>query len=119
MASQARGIGAEGRVCQMLEKQGWTVLLRRARTPCGEIDIVALDPAASLIAFIEVKARPVLSEAAQALSARQRRRLLGAAAILIDRHTHWSNYDFRFDLILMDDAGRLRRIANAFRIGDA
>jgi putative endonuclease len=119
MAAQARGIGAEGRVCQTLEKQGWTVLLRRARTPYGEIDIVALDPAAALIAFIEVKARRVLCEAAHALSARQRKRLIGAAAILIDRHPQWSDYDFRFDLILMDDTGSLRRVANAFRIGDA
>jgi len=102
----------------MLEQEGWEIRLRRANTSRGEIDIVAELARARLIAFIEVKARPVLSEAAYALSARQRERLLGAAAILLDLHPEWSGYDFRFDLILLDAAGRMRRIADAFRIGD-
>lgn len=102
----------------MLEQEGWEIRLRRAHTPCGEIDIVAELTRAGLIAFIEVKARPALSEAAYALSARQRERLLGAAAILLDLHPEWSGHDFRFDLILLDATGRMRRIANAFRIGD-
>ena len=55
MAAQARGVGAESRVCRVLEGQGWVVLLKRARTACGEIDIVAELPEAGLIAFIEVK----------------------------------------------------------------
>ena len=122
-AAQARGVGAESRVCRVLEQEGWTILLRRARTAYGEIDIVASLPStgssnADLIAFIEVKSRPSLSEAAHALSARQRERLLGAASILLDRHPGWSGHDFRFDIILMDGAGRLRRIIDAFRIGD-
>ena len=119
MAAQARGIDAEGRVCRVLEREGWTVLLRRARTPCGEIDIVAELRGRDLIAFIEVKARPSLGDAACALSGQQRRRLLGAAAILLDRHPQWARRSLRFDLILLDGTGRMRRIADAFRIGDA
>ncbi len=118
MAAQARGIGAESRVCRALEGQGWIVLLRRARTACGEVDIVAELPGAELIAFIEVKARTTFSEAACALSAAQRGRLLGAAEILLDRHPRWQRYSFRFDLVMLDGAGQMRRIADAFRIGD-
>ncbi len=118
-ASQLRGIAIENRVCQALRQRGWTILLRRARTPAGEIDIVALHPAEDTIAFIEVKARPVLSEAACALSVRQRRRLIAAAGILEGLHPEWSGRMLRFDLIAVDDDGRMRRIVDAFRIGDA
>ena len=119
LAAQARGVGAESRVCRVLEQEGWTVLLRRARTPCGEIDIVAGLREEGLIAFVEVKARDTFSAAACALSATQRRRLLGAAAILLDRHPRWARCSLRFDLILLDGTGRMRRITDAFRIGDA
>lgn len=118
VAAQARGVGAESQVCRTLQGQGWTVLLRRARTACGEIDIVAELPEAGLIAFIEVKARASFGVAACALSAPQRRRLLGAAAILLSRHPHWAERTLRFDLILLDGAGSMRRIADAFRLGD-
>ncbi len=113
---------AEGRVCRALEADGWTVLLRRARTACGEIDIVAERPrteqAAALIAFIEVKSRRVFGAAAHAVTQRQRQRLIGAAEILLQRHPHWSGSDLRFDLVLLDGAGRMRRVADAFRLGD-
>ncbi len=117
-ASQARGMGAESRVCRVLEAEGWTVLLRRARTACGEIDIVAELPKAGLIAFVEVKSRAVLNAAAHALTMRQRQRLLGAAEILLQRHPHWSGSSLRFDLILLDTKGGMRRVADAFRLGD-
>ncbi len=118
LAAQARGVGAESCVCRVLEDQGWVVLLKRARTACGEIDIVAELPEAGLIAFVEVKARATLADAARALSPRQRERLLGAAAILLDRHPHWNRCSLRFDLVLLDGRGGMRRITDAFRIGD-
>ncbi len=117
-ASRLRGAAIENRVCQALRQRGWTILLRRARTACGEIDIVASHSADNLVAFIEVKARPVLSDAACALSPRQRRRLIGAASILQGLHPEWSESTLRFDLIAVDADGRMRRIADAFRIGD-
>ena len=113
---------AEDRVCRTLEVEGWTLLLRRARTACGEIDIVAEwpghPPGSGLIAFIEVKSRAVLPAAAHALSARQRQRLLGAAEILLQRHPRWAGSSLRFDLFLLDAAGAMRRVADAFRLGD-
>ncbi len=118
-ASQLRGAAVENRVCQALQARGWTILLRRARTACGEIDIVALQSAEDTVAFIEVKSRPALSDAAGALSPRQRRRLIGAAGILQGLHPEWSGRTLRFDLIAVDADGRMRRLVDAFRIGDA
>ena len=48
----------------------------------------------------------------------QRERLLGAAAILLDRHPDWNRCSLRFDLVLLDGNGCMRRITDAFRIGD-
>ena len=113
---------AESRVCRALEAEGWTVLLRRARTACGEIDIVAEFPRTELtpglIAFVEVKARAVFGAAAYALTPRQRDRLIGAAEILLQRHPHWNGSSLRFDLFLLDGTGAMRRLADAFRLGD-
>ena len=113
-----RGSAIENQVCLALQSRGWSVLQRRVATCCGEIDIVAEHPPGNLIAFIEVKSRPTLSDAACALSRRQRERLIAAAGILLGRHPEWGDRGIRFDLIAVDGSGRMRRIADAFRIGD-
>lgn len=111
--AQRRGLDAEQVACRALEADGWTILGQRLRTQAGEVDVVARR--GDLIALIEVKARPSLSEAAYALSPRQRRRLLLAAEILLAANPAWSAGAVRFDVILVDRAGQARRIADAFR----
>lgn len=111
--AHADGLAAEQAACAALEVEGWTILARRARTPAGEIDIVA--ERQGLLAFIEVKRRASLAGAAVALSPRQRARLLAAAEILLAANPDWGRAGIRFDVLLVDAAGRLRRIADAFR----
>jgi len=108
-----RGVEAEAAVCRALEGDGWSVLARRLRTEAGEIDVVAAKP--ELLAIIEVKARPTLADAAMALGARQRARLLAAAEIVLAEHPEWARVGMRFDLMVVDAAGTVRRIADAFR----
>ncbi len=84
------------------------------RTGAGEIDLVAeLD---GLLAFIEVKARPDLAGAAAALGHRQRARLLAAADAALAQHPGWGRAGVRFDVVLVDAAGQVRRITDAFRL---
>lgn len=114
----SRGLQAEEAACAALVRDGWNILMRRARTGAGEIDIVAerrLEHEPSLLAFIEVKARPRLSNAAASLSRRQQARLLIAAEILLGSNPGWTQDGIRFDLLLVDAAGQVRRIADAFR----
>lgn len=67
----ALGLAVEAAVATWLERAGWTIVDRRARSSAGgEVDIVAIDPDAFLVA-IEVRARR---------SART-----GAAATTVDR----------------------------------
>ncbi len=113
-AAQARGVVAEQAACGALEREGWVVLARRLRTGAGEIDVVAERD--GLLAFIEVKARPDLNSAAFALGPRQRARLLAAGEAALAGHPEWGRAGVRFDVLLVDDAGRVRRIADAFRL---
>lgn len=114
--AQALGVDAEEAACAVLAAEGWRVLARRLRTPAGELDVVAERD--GLLAFVEVKARPDLAGAAHALSARQRGRLLAAAEIVLAENPGWGRAGVRFDVLLVDAAGRVRRIADAFRVGD-
>jgi putative endonuclease len=111
--AQAHGIDAESAACAALEADGWTLLGRRLRTPAGEVDAVAERD--GLLAFIEVKRRRTLADAAAALSARQRGRLLAAAEALLAAHADWGRAGVRFDVLVVDDAGTVRRISDAFR----
>lgn len=114
--AHAGGLDAESLACAALQAAGWSVLARRVRTAAGEIDAVAeLD---GLLAFIEVKRRPSLADAAHALTSRQRARLLAAASILLGENPGWGRAGVRFDVLLVDDAGNVRRIADAFRAED-
>lgn len=96
-----------------MQAEGWTVHARRIRTPAGEIDAVAERD--GLLAFVEVKRRPRLAEAAWALSRAQQARLLAAAEILLAAHPAWGANGVRFDVLLVDNAGQVRRVADAFR----
>jgi putative endonuclease len=112
--SHARGLDAEATACAALERDGWSILARRLRTAGGEVDIVA--ERGGLLAIVEVKSRPKLADAAAALTARQRARLLAAAEIILAEHAGWGGEGVRFDVVVVDAAGRVRRIADAFRL---
>ena len=112
--AQAQGVAAESLACAALEADGWTIRARRARTKAGEVDVVAERD--GLLAIVEVKRRPTLAEAAAAIGPRQRARLLAATEILLADHPEWGRAGVRCDVIVVDDAGQVRRIADAFRL---
>ena len=68
-----------------------------------------------MLAIVEVKARPRLAEAAASVSIRQQARLISATEIVLLDHPDWGVNGVRFDLLLVDAAGVVRRITDAFR----
>lgn len=110
----ALGIGAEATARAALIQDGWTILGERVRTEAGEVDIVA--EKSGLLAIIEVKARPRLTDAVAAISTRQRARLLAAAEILLGENPGWGQAGVRFDVLAVDASGTVRRISDAFRL---
>src|SRR5229473_2901128 len=77
VAAFRTGLSAEARAAVYLMAKGYRILAKRFRTPYGEIDIVARRR--NLLAFVEVKARASLDEAAYAVTPRQLPRHLLAA----------------------------------------
>jgi putative endonuclease len=112
-AADRRGRSAEDAAQTALERDGWSILARRLRTPAGEIDIVAEKH--GLLAIVEVKARRRLADAAASLSDRQQARLISATDIILAGNPEWGTNGVRFDLLLVDAAGAVRRITDAFR----
>jgi putative endonuclease len=110
----AEGVAAEDVACLALQDDGWLIHGRRIRTPAGEIDAVAEKD--GLLAFVEVKARRSLREAAEALRPRQQRRLLAAAEILLGANPGWGTRGVRFDVILVNPRREVRRIMDAIRL---
>ncbi len=113
--AHARGLTGEAAAVVALERDGWSLLARRLRTAAGEIDLLAEKD--GLLAVIEVKARRTHADAATAIPLRQRRRLIAAAGIALAAHPEWGRGGVRFDVLVVDAAGRVRRIADAFREG--
>ncbi len=112
-AAEARGRFAEDRALAALAADGFALLARRSRTPAGEIDLVV--EKAGLLVFVEVKARASLLDAAFALGPRQRARLLAAAECWMAEHPGHGAAGVRFDVLLVDAAGQVRRVKDAFR----
>lgn len=111
------GIAAEAAACAALITDGWTIHARRLRTKAGEIDVVA--EKAGILSIIEVKYRPTLAQAAVALTVRQQYRLLAACEIILAEHPDWGANGVRFDILVVDPQRNVRRIIDAFRMGDA
>lgn len=112
-AADRRGRSAEAAAQVALERDGWSILARRLRTSAGEVDLVAEKE--GLLAIVEVKSRPGLAEAAASLSDRQQARLISAAEIILANNPQWGSNGVRFDLLLVNAAGVVRRITDAFR----
>jgi putative endonuclease len=106
------GQGAEALAAEALTAEGWALLGQRIRTEAGEIDLIA--EREGLLAFIEVKARPSLAEAAFALGPRQRARLVAAAEAWLAANPGHGAAGMRFDVMLVAADGTIRRIADAF-----
>jgi putative endonuclease len=112
----ASGKSAEDAACAALVRDGWVIHARRLRTGAGEVDVVAEKD--GVLSIVEVKARRSLAEAAFALAAAQRLRLAAACEIILARNPGMGANGVRFDVMVVDPAGRVRRIADAFRPGD-
>jgi putative endonuclease len=100
-----------------LRLRGYKILMRRFRSPQGEIDIVARR--GRTLCIVEVKARPDHDSAVLALTVGQRLRIERAAQALIARHPQLAVCDLRFDLILVGRGHWPRLIKDAWRPGMA
>lgn len=106
------GLSAESRAAIYLMAKGYRILAKRFRTPHGEIDIVA--KRRNLLAFVEVKARATLDEAAFAVTPRQQARIIDAAQAWLMTHPEHADFELRFDAMLIAPRRLPRHVLAAF-----
>jgi putative endonuclease len=112
LAAFRTGLSAESRAAACLLAKGYRILARRFRTPHGEIDIVARRR--NLLAFVEVKARASLDEAAYAVTPRQQARIVAAAQAWLVTHPEHADFELRFDAMLIAPRRLPRHLPAAF-----
>ena len=111
-AAERRGRLAEIAALLLLALKGYRVIGRRVRTPFGEIDLVVRR--GHVLAFVEVKARDEMAKAAEAVSPRQRQRIVRAAAWWLARRPAFGNHLMRFDAVLVAPRRLPRHLAGVF-----
>ncbi|MGA0561967.1 YraN family protein [Ancylobacter sp. VNQ12] len=111
-AAFTRGVDAEAKAAGLLEAQGFAIIARRVRTPRGEIDLIARRD--GLVLFVEVKARASLTQAAESILPRQRRRIAGAAEVFLAGHPELAGLDMRLDVVLVAPGAAPVHLPGAF-----
>jgi len=113
IAAFRTGLSAESRAAALLMAKGYRILAKRYRTPHGEIDLVA--KRRNLLAFVEVKARATLDDAAFAVTPRQQARIINATQAWLAAHPEYAEFELRFDAILIAPRRLPRHLLAAFR----
>jgi putative endonuclease len=112
IAAFRTGLSAEALAAAYLMAKGYRILAKRFRTPHGEIDLVARKR--DLVAFIEVKARASLDDAAYAVTPRQQARIIAAAQAWLMTHPEHAEFELRFDAVLIAPRRLPRHLLAAF-----
>jgi putative endonuclease len=113
MHSAAKGRKGEDRAAACLTGKGMTVIARNARSPAGEIDLVALD--GEDIVFIEVKAWSAygIEELQYGLNEKKQRRIIETAKYFLSSHRKYRYMTVRFDIVFIGPTA-ITHLASAF-----
>jgi len=108
------GLRAETVATLLLRLKGYRVLARRFVVSGGEIDIVA--QRGETIAFVEVKARARLDDAASAIQETKRRRISRAARVWLTRNPWAAGATLRGDAVFVAPGRLPRHLGAAYRL---
>ncbi len=107
MSKQRQTLGrwGEAKAAEYLEGLGYEILRRNARTPYGEIDLIARQ--SSVLVFVEVKTRRTRSFGwpEEAVTPQKWEHLISSAEDLLQRELGWDG-DWRFDVIAVETHSR-------------
>lgn len=92
-----RGHRSEWLAAAALSLKGYRILARRYRSHFGEIDLIARR--GDLVAMVEVKARPTLLQAMEAVGPATERRIEAVADAWLARQKDAARLSIRFDII--------------------
>lgn len=98
-----------------LTLRGFQILERRYKTRAGEIDLIAKRK--DTLIFAEVKARPSVDLAVEAVTPRARRRIEQASRIFLSRQQRYAHYGVQFDIMAVTGL-KITRLRDAWREGE-
>ena len=107
---EAKGRKGETLAAWYLRLKGWRILVRRVKTPRGEVDLIARR--GRTLAFVEVKWRASADQLDFAIDPYRLRRVAAAAEVLAARHARPGD-DLRIDVLLLAPGRFPRHMANA------
>lgn len=110
--AERAGRRGEGLALWWLRLKGWRLVARGFRAPVGEIDLVVRR--GGVLALVEVKRRPTLAAAAEAIRRPQQLRIARAAEALLQRRPDLAALTLRFDAVLLAPGRRPRHIMGAW-----
>jgi len=111
--AERRGRWAESLSIWALRLKGYRILARDYRVRVGEIDIIARR--GGVLAAVEVKARASEALAQEAVTPRQRRRILRAATHFLSGRPELQRLSLRFDVMLVLPGRLPRHLRDAWR----
>ena len=97
LGAYRRGHRSEWLAAAALMARGYRIVARRYRTRLGEIDLIARR--GDLVAIVEVKARPTLEAAMDAIGGMSERRIEAAADLWLARQRDYARLSMRFDMV--------------------
>lgn len=112
VAAERLGKRAEWFAALALLLKGYRIVARRYKTRAGEIDLIARK--GDLVAMIEVKARPSVREAVDAVSYTSQRRINNAADHWHAKQPDATKLSIRFDIIAVCPRKWPVHLENAF-----
>lgn len=115
-AAEARGRRGERLAAAYLQLKGYRILARDYRTAVGQVDVVA--KRGDTLVLVEVKWRPTLAQAADAIRPTQRARIARAAGAIRQRMPAVGGCNVRFDAVLLAPRRWPRHIIDAWRTGE-
>jgi putative endonuclease len=92
-----RGHTSEAFAAFALMLKGYSIVARRFRTKGGEIDLIARR--GNLVLIVEVKARPTLEQAMDAIAFNAQRRIEAAADLWLAKQPDYARLTLRFDMV--------------------
>lgn len=92
-----RGHRGEWIAALALMLKGYRIVARRWKTKLGEVDLIARR--GDLVLVVEVKCRPTLIEAMDAIGHQSQRRIEAAADLWLMRQPDFARLSVRFDMV--------------------
>lgn len=114
--ARRRGDAAEEAALHLLGAAGLVLLARNVRFKVGELDLVMREGGTLVIVEVRRRRHGDWGDALASIDRGKARRLVRAAAALLQRHPHWAAGPCRFDVVAFDAGQTPRWLRDAFTL---